>query len=273
MMDDLGESEYLGRFDARTFDPNEWIKIDGVMYRAGHVDEVRAALRKRRDKRYYAKNQTSVRARSAAWKAANPEKVITQRGRSWDRNYHRPMIGIDMEGEDFKGDNKFDKAGNVYPLHRVTLCGAGGWQRLHSSTDLANGVGLPTLGKECPSYFLARQTNGSSLARGPTDHETRPRGESSRRRSFRRHDRPCAHAGTAAASWRRLSRRRRQKTVARRVFVTSWLATPVIDFSKSALLHKGKAGVTVQFLDEVDMVTPGDGGDTPHIANAFVFLQ
>ena len=61
-------------------------------------------------------------------------------------------------------------------------------------------------------------------------------------------------------------------------FVTSWLATPVIDFQKSALLHKGKAGVTVQFLDEVDMCVPGGTcgpgtGDTPHIANAFVFLQ
>src|ERR1700730_8892429 len=46
-------------------------------------------------------------------------------------------------------------------------------------------------------------------------------------------------------------------------FVTQWVATPVIDFAKSALLHKGKAGVQVDFFDFND----------DHLQTAFVFLQ
>ena len=46
-------------------------------------------------------------------------------------------------------------------------------------------------------------------------------------------------------------------------FVTSWTATPVIDFARSALLHKGKAGVQVFFDDSIDS----------HLQTAFVFLQ
>ena len=46
-------------------------------------------------------------------------------------------------------------------------------------------------------------------------------------------------------------------------FVTSWVATPTIDFAHSALLHKGKAGVQVFFIDGLDV----------HMQSAFVFLQ
>ena len=48
-------------------------------------------------------------------------------------------------------------------------------------------------------------------------------------------------------------------------FVTQWTATPVIDFQRSALLHKGKAGVQGQFDDGF---ATGD-----HLQTAFVFLQ
>src|ERR1700730_10441177 len=59
-------------------------------------------------------------------------------------------------------------------------------------------------------------------------------------------------------------------------FVTSWMATPVIDFSKSALLHKGKAGVQVQFDDATVVCGPACGpvgGDPAHLVSALVWLQ
>src|SRR3984893_892999 len=57
-------------------------------------------------------------------------------------------------------------------------------------------------------------------------------------------------------------------------FVTSWLATPVIDFSKSALLHKGKAGVQVQFEDAANCPSlTCVPGDPAHLVSAFVWLQ
>lgn len=150
MHDDL--AKYFDRLDARAIDPNETIEIDGRSRRV--IDVYKANQRKRHNKKYRDKDRTAERTRTAARKAANPDKVIAQRGRAADRNYHRPFIGIDAEGQNFPGDDRFDKQGNVYPLHRTILWGAGGWQRLHTSTELANGIGATTLGKECPSYFL-----------------------------------------------------------------------------------------------------------------------
>jgi DNA polymerase type B, organellar and viral len=98
-----------------------------------------------------------AKARVSRWKATNPDKVKDQKSRAADRAYHRPFISIDFEGRTFLGQDEHDKKGNVYPLHRVILCGAGGWQRLYTSTELEAGIGLPTLGKECPSYFLGSE--------------------------------------------------------------------------------------------------------------------
>ena len=73
---------------------------------------------------------------------------------------------MDAEGQDFGGEpvmnaeyfilegDEVDDQGNIYPKHRTILWAMGGWQRLHTSTELAAGIGLPTLGKECPSFFL-----------------------------------------------------------------------------------------------------------------------
>ena len=47
-------------------------------------------------------------------------------------------------------------------------------------------------------------------------------------------------------------------------FVTQWTATAVISFNGSALLHKGKSGVQVNFADTFD---------DNHLVTAFVFLQ
>ena len=44
-----------------------------------------------------------------------------------------------------EGDIEYQ--GNIYPLHRTILWAVGGWRRLHTSTELANGIGLPTLKK------------------------------------------------------------------------------------------------------------------------------
>jgi hypothetical protein len=145
-------AKYFDRLDARAIDPNETVEIDGRLRRI--LDVHKAVQKKRRNAKYRDKDRAADRDRSAAWKSANPDKTVAQRRRRWDRNYHRPFIGIDAEGQNFPGDDKFDKLGNVYPLHRTILWGAGGWQRLHSSTELVNGVGLPTLGKECQSHFL-----------------------------------------------------------------------------------------------------------------------
>src|ERR1700730_3663305 len=51
-------------------------------------------------------------------------------------------------------------------------------------------------------------------------------------------------------------------------FITSWVAAANISFSGSALLHKGKAGVQVNFFDSEF----GMSGDD-HLVTAFVFLQ
>jgi hypothetical protein len=49
---------------------------------------------------------------------------------------HRPFISIDAEGRKFPGFDEIDAAGNIWPLHRTVLWGAGGWQRNNSSSDL-----------------------------------------------------------------------------------------------------------------------------------------
>ncbi|MFZ0494422.1 MAG: DNA polymerase [Methylocella sp.] len=155
--------EYFERLKARSFDPNERIEIDGKLRRA--ADVYQEGLHRRRQAKYGAKNRDAERARVAAWrtensdkvtawKDANSDKIKAQRNRAADRSYHRPFIAIDAEGQNFQGYNEIDKQGNVYPLHRTTLWGAGGWQRLYNSTELAAGIGLPALGKECSSYFL-----------------------------------------------------------------------------------------------------------------------
>jgi hypothetical protein len=148
-------SDFFERLEGQSFARGEIIVMDGKKY---CVSDLVLAEKRRRSKRAYReKNREVERARVAAWKDANPDKVITQKSRASNRAYHRPFIAIYAEGQDFPGQEECDKNGNVYPLHRTILWGAGGWQRLHTSTELAEGIGLPTLGKECPSYFLGAE--------------------------------------------------------------------------------------------------------------------
>jgi hypothetical protein len=142
-----------------SFAPDDLIVMDDGRYRVSPL--VLEENRRRSKQAYKEKNREAVRALNAKWKAANPDKVDAQKSRAADRKYHRPFIGIDAEGQNFPGYDEIDKKGNVYPLHRTTLWGAGGWQRLHTSTELAAGIGVPTLGKECPAHFLSN--NGKAI--------------------------------------------------------------------------------------------------------------
>jgi hypothetical protein len=163
MYDDL--AKYFDRLDARAIDPNEMVEIDGRSHRV--LDVHKSAQRKRRNKKYRDKNRSAERVRTADWKRAHSDQVKEQKHRVSDRDYHRPFIGVDAEGQDFGGEpvmggstgyfmleGDIEHRGNIYPLHRTILWAAGGWQRLHSSTELASGIGVPTLGKETPWYPL-----------------------------------------------------------------------------------------------------------------------
>ena len=172
MHEDLSLNDYLERLNARDIDPNEFVAESGKL--------VRAARRREAKQRHRTKNRKNELTRVTTWKGKNPDKVDAQRNREADRNYHRPFIAVDAEGQDFPGFDEVDttfmatveealKAGlpepqkrnpdgtpasNVYPLHRTILWAAGGWKRSHTSTELVAGIGKPTLGEECPAYFL-----------------------------------------------------------------------------------------------------------------------
>lgn len=138
------------------------VEVDGRLLRRINVIKTEAELRQARNKRYRP---------SDTWKKDNPDKVSEQKRRAADRDYHRPFIDIDAEGHNFAGED-IEYRGNIYPKHRTILWAVGGWRRLYSSTELANGVGLPTLGEECASYSL-----GGGKPGGPVASEAVPEGD------------------------------------------------------------------------------------------------
>jgi hypothetical protein len=138
-----------------SFAPDDLVVMDDGRYRVSPL--VLEENRRRSKLAYKAKNREKIRENDAAWKATNRNKggkVEAQKSRAADRRYHRPFIGVDAEGRTFAGYDEVDAKGNIYPLHRTILWGASGWQRLHTSTELAAGIGVPTLGRECASYSL-----------------------------------------------------------------------------------------------------------------------
>jgi hypothetical protein len=91
--EDLSLNDYLERLNARAIDPNEFVAESGKL--------VRAARRKESDQRYRVKNRKNETARKSKWREKNPHKDHALRTREADRDYHRPPIGIDAEGQDF----------------------------------------------------------------------------------------------------------------------------------------------------------------------------
>jgi hypothetical protein len=150
--------EYFKVFDKRAFDPNEFVTvtIDGKECSVRHVVSTNA--KKHADKKYRAKRREEEAARVAEWRKANPDKARTQAEARGNRNYHRPFVAIDAEGQDFPGTDLSDGNGNVYPLHRTVLWGAGGWTRKYSASQLTQGIGDPREGLELKSYWLGDNT-------------------------------------------------------------------------------------------------------------------
>lgn len=150
--------EYFKVFDKRAFDPNEFVKvtIGGKECSVRHVASTNA--KKYSNKKHRAKHRESEAARVAEWRKGNPDKVRTQAEARGSRNYHRPFVTIDGEGQDFPGADLLDGNGNVYPLHRTVLWGAGGWMRRNSASQLAQGIGDPREGFELKSNWLGDNT-------------------------------------------------------------------------------------------------------------------
>jgi hypothetical protein len=177
-MDDF--ADYLDKARAHAVDPNAFVQEDGKLFRA--------MTRKERNQRFRAKNRPAEVARTKAWKAANPGKVEAQKERRSSRDYHRPFVAVDFEGRGFPGFDEVDavflarveearKEGlpepqlrgpdgkanaNAYPLHRATLCAAGGWKRKFTAEAIATGLGSPTEGAELKPEFLEHE-DGSPL--------------------------------------------------------------------------------------------------------------
>src|ERR1700730_5395219 len=91
--------DYLKRAAEHLIDPNETAVIEGEKYRV--IDLVQSGRRRLYNRAYRNKNRETERARTAAWKDANPDKLKAQKTRASDRAYHRPFIAIDAEGQDF----------------------------------------------------------------------------------------------------------------------------------------------------------------------------
>lgn len=144
--------DYLAILDKRAIDPEQRVIIDGKSFRV--VRRIEVDPKKIYDRRYDEKNREARAAKKKQWRADNPDKVKAQSEARYNRNYHKPFIAVDFEGQNFPDHDERDASGNVYPLHRVTLCGAGGWARTYSASDLAQGIGSPLLGSELVPYWL-----------------------------------------------------------------------------------------------------------------------
>jgi hypothetical protein len=167
----LSLNDYLERLNARAIDPNEFIEESGRL--------IRIARRKESNQRHRAKNRKNEAAGISKWKGQNPDRgqaqgardsdgtIIARSSRSTPRQDYPGFDEVDstfmaaVEEARSKGvagalDSNPDgtPATNVYPLHRTTLWADGGWRRQNTSTELAAGLGKPTLGEECPGYFL-----------------------------------------------------------------------------------------------------------------------
>jgi hypothetical protein len=148
----MSVEDYLAIMDKRAIDPEQRVIIGGKSFRA--LRRIEVDPKKIYQRRYKEKDRAKHAAKTKQWRADNADKVKAQKSAESNRNYHRPFIPVDCEGRDFPGHDKRDASGNVYPLHRVTLCGAGGWARLYSASDLDQGIGSPLLGNELPSSWL-----------------------------------------------------------------------------------------------------------------------
>lgn len=78
------------------------------------------------------------RRRKAAYKQSENgvEKKTGQKSRARHRNYHKPFVAIDFEGQDYPGDDR-EYLNTNYIKHRAFLMGAAGCKRLHDSVTLA----------------------------------------------------------------------------------------------------------------------------------------
>jgi hypothetical protein len=63
------------------------------------------------------------RARVAAWRAGNREKVRAQKQKARAANYNRPFVAIDSEGQNYPGDDII-RDGVRYAKHATYLLGA-----------------------------------------------------------------------------------------------------------------------------------------------------
>jgi hypothetical protein len=140
---------YFDKLAPHSFDPNAFVEDNGKL--------VRASKRRERNLRYASKNRSKEAARVAAWRSANPDSVAAQNERKGSRNYHRPFISIDAEGETIPGFDETDANGNVYPLHRTTLWAAAGWRRTYTPEAIAAGLGSPMDGEETKLHVLVRE--------------------------------------------------------------------------------------------------------------------